>query len=228
MKKRKTAAILMASVMMLALMGCGSTDNGVTTETATEGTSVATSVTDKEEKKVDTASESSSKPEVKQEAKKEKTEVSAADASFEYNGQTVSILDDVQTTLGTLGTPTQEKPSPFSNNGEDVSYVYGSDPNTIEYMSLKVEGDELVPDSFIIYDKNVKTSKSVGIGSTEAEIKAAYGDPDNVSKDASSYELAYDFGNFALGFDFDKKKKVNAIIYSNMDTFNKYVGSGNG
>ncbi|MBO4456138.1 MAG: hypothetical protein J5802_00310 [Butyrivibrio sp.] len=234
MKERKIATILMASVMVCVLMGCGNTVAEVNSETATQETSVADDATVTENKETttkdtdktsDNASKMSSEAKTSESGKKAKIEASAEDAAFEYNGQTISILDDAQATLGALGTPEREEPSPFSDNG-DVSYIYGSDPNTVEYMPLKVDGDALVPDSVIIYDKNVKTSKSVGVGSTEDDIKNAYGEPDNVSKSGSTYELAYDFGSFAVGFDFDNKKKVNAIIFSNMDTFNKYVNTG--
>ena len=137
--------------------------------------------------------------------------VSTSDPAFEYNGKTISVLDDLETVKANLGTPAEEQPSPFSDNSSDKLYIFGSDPDTIDLATLdgKVQ-------SISVYDYKVKTTKGIGIDSTEEDVIAAYGNSGEKSDSGIETDIMYELGKYSIDF-FFKNGKVTAFIYTNND-----------
>ena len=211
--KRRTSFLLI-SAMALALVGCGneSTDTvSVSVEASTAEVMAAT-------KEATTPNDISSVEASVEPVSKTNSE----EACFEYNGNTISVLDDTKTTLTALGTPTKSEPSPYLDS---ESYYFGTEPDTIEYSAFKLSNKTEAPDYIVINDKNVKTSKGISIGNTEKEITSAYGKPSEIADfpEVDIYDLDYDMGSFSITFSLDKDKKLTHFSYINNDTGSKYA-----
>lgn len=194
--KNRIITFLLASTMIISLIGCGDAASAPANEPAATETSSET--------ENETADETSTTVETKS--------ADASDASFEYNGKTVSVLDDLETVKANLGTPTEEQPSPFSDNSGDKLYVFGSDPDTIDLATLdgKVQ-------SITVYDYKIKTTKGIGIGSSEEEVLTAYGNSGEKTEADSETDILYELGKYSIDFFFDRNSKVITIIYANND-----------
>lgn len=194
--KNRIITFLLASTMIISLVGCGDAASAPANEPAATETSSET--------ENETADETSTTVETKS--------ADASDASFEYNGKTVSVLDDLETVKANLGTPTEEQPSPFSDNSGDKLYVFGSDPDTIDLATLdgKVQ-------SITVYDYKIKTTKGIGIGSSEEEVLTAYGNSGEKTEADGETDILYELGKYSIDFFFDRNSKVITIIYTNND-----------
>ena len=194
--KNRIITFLLASTMIISLVGCGDAASAPANEPAATETSSET--------ENETADETSTTVETKS--------ADASDASFEYNGKTVSVLDDLETVKANLGTPTEEQPSPFSDNSSDKLYVFGSDPDTIDLATLdgKVQ-------SISVYDYKIKTTKGIGIGSSEEEVLTAYGNSGEKTEADGETDILYELGKYSIDFYFDRNSKVITIIYENND-----------
>ena len=194
--KNRIITFLLASTMIISLVGCGDAASAPANEPAATETSSET--------ENETADETSTTVETKS--------ADASDASFEYNGKTVSVLDDLETVKANLGTPTEEQPSPFSDNSGDKLYVFGSDPDTIDLATLdgKVQ-------SITVYDYKIKTTKGIGIGSSEEEVLTAYGNSGEKTEADGETDILYELGKYSIDFFFDRNSKVITIIYANND-----------
>lgn len=190
--KNRIITFLLASTMIISLVGCGDAASAPANEPAATETSS------------ETADETSTTVETKS--------ADASDASFEYNGKTVSVLDDLETVKANLGTPTEEQPSPFSDKSSDKLYVFGSDPDTIDLATLdgKVQ-------SISVYDYKIKTTKGIGIGSSEEEVLTAYGNSGEKTEADGETDILYELGKYSIDFYFDRNSKVITIIYENND-----------
>ena len=198
--KNRLLTFLVASTMTFSLIGCGDAASTTANEPAATETS---SETEAAETAPETADATSTAVETKS--------ADASDASFEYNGQTISVLDDLETVKANLGTPAEEQPSPFSDNSSDKLYIFGSDPDTIDLATLdgKVQ-------SISVYDYKVKTTKGIGIDSTEEDVIAAYGNSGEKSDSGIETDIMYELGKYSIDF-FFKNGKVTAFIYTNND-----------
>ncbi len=194
--KNRIITFLLASTMIISLVGCGDAASAPANEPAATETSSET--------ENETADETSTTVETKS--------ADASDASFEYNGKTVSVLDDLETVKANLGTPTEEQPSPFSDNSDDKLYVFGSDPDTIDLATLdgKVQ-------SISVYDYKIKTTKGIGIGSSEEEVLTAYGNSGEKTEADGETDILYELGKYSIDFYFHRNGKVISIIYTNND-----------
>lgn len=150
------------------------------------------------------------------------SENSLAIDEFEYNGKTISVLNDVPSILEKFGTPDKREPFQPVNTLPSFSYSYNSDK--IEFNAVEVGGEEL-PLYISIYDENVKLPEGIHIGCTDEEIKAAYGEP---SWDAwgDIYFMCYENEKCEISFNFDSETendhKLSGIIYTNVDTSSIY------
>lgn len=194
--KNRIITFLLASTMIISLVGCGDAASAPANEPAATETSSET--------ENETADETSTTVETKS--------ADASDASFEYNGKTVSVLDDLETVKANLGTPTEESSSPFSDNSDDKLYVFGSDPDTIDLATLdgKVQ-------SITVYDYKIKTTKGIGIGSSEEEVLTAYGNSGEKTEADGETDILYELGKYSIDFYFHRNGKVISIIYTNND-----------
>lgn len=210
--KRRTSFLLVPAIA-LALVGCGvvSTDSvSAAAAASTAEVAAATEATTIDEKISDEVSAPPAQI------------TNSKDASFEYNGNTVSVLDDAKTTLAALGTPEKSEPSAYMNS---ETYYFGTEPDTIEYSAFKLSNGTEAPDFILIHDKNIKTSKGIGIGNTEKEIISAYGKPSEIADfpEVNIYDLDYDMGSFSISFSLDDDKKLTSFSYLNNDNSSKYA-----
>lgn len=144
--------------------------------------------------------------------------ISLADDQFEFNGKTVSVLDDVPYIFEVLGTPYKKEAFPEPHQ-DRVDYYYGSDDKYVALNTGNIDGKDC-PFYIIICDNNIKTSKGIGLGSTEDEVRAAYGEPTD-SWEEGNHSISYDFERFELVFSF--LDEVCSFEYRNKDVISKYL-----
>ncbi|RKM55598.1 hypothetical protein D6853_08565 [Butyrivibrio sp. X503] len=186
MKTKTTMAILTASAMMLALMGCG---DSVGSASAFEGISAEETTSPTETDTTDAAESP---------AKATPSDITDADASFEYNGQSVSIFDDDKTIHDVFG---EEIPDYTYSDDKNVTHCsFGTKEDSVGYSVWDNNGEKY-PLTLTVCDKNVKTSKGIGIGNTKDEVIAAYGDSYTVAPNMED-GIIYDFGSFTMDFCF--------------------------
>ena len=108
--------------------------------------------------------------------------------------------------LKALGTPKDKYTSKScAFNGEDTVYYYSS----IQVSTNNEQGYERIY-SIYLEDDLVSTQKGICVGSTEAAVKEAYGEPGSKSSDAA---LIYEKDGMTLTFNL-KDGKVTTIIYN--------------
>lgn len=150
------------------------------------------------------------------------SENSLAIDEFEYNGKTISVLNDVPSILEKFGTP--DKKEPFQPEYQSGRFSYYFDSEKIELNTVEVDGEEL-PFYIRISDENVKLPKGVHIGCTEEEVKAAYGEPSKTYTEAA-YFMCYENEkyelSFVIGAEMDPVDEVKSIEFINVDTRSKY------
>ena len=175
MKKRSirkmiSAALAASLAAAMLLTGCGSTDTGAdqsATNTSTENTgsnSGSSNETDSNEAGSDAGSESNS------EQAGEST--AAKGYIFNYKGTDVVIDADMAPVYQALGEPTSYfEAASCAFQGLDKQYNYGS----FEIDTYPM-GDKDLISSVYFYDDTVTTAEGITVFSSEADMKAAYGD----------------------------------------------------
>ena len=221
MNKRKTAALLTASMIMATIMGCGTastesspeTGMGPTTEIDTR---VSTGMADmpvvgiSADLAADTDASASSIT-----ADSSNAYASLPDDSFLYKGNVISVLNDVKTTLDALGTKDSEQTSLYANES-----LYSFDSHAIELETYKVDGEEL-PKCIYVIASGILTPKNICVGCSKDEVIAAYGEPNKVHDDTFS-AIEYNFDDTNLVFDI-YDEKVDRITIENVETSSKVV-----
>ena len=221
MKKKTTIAILLATTMMLALMGCGSAS---TDTSSSDAASVAEVNTDSEsntsgdtnnEANADASSDSASVDS----SESADTATASTDDSFTYKNETLSILDDLQTTLdkiNAVGTPCPS--SPIEEADGSHLYLYDSDANDSNFLmeTFISNGTETVGHIGLI-GPDAKTAKGIGIGSTVEDLTSAYGEPTRKSLKSNTYN--YEFDKLTIAFMIEDGKITN-VDYLNSDFLN--------
>ncbi len=175
MRQKRITTIIMASAMVLALMGCG---NG--------------SAADPEEIS---------------------TEMTQADPSFEYNGKTVSFMDDAQTVVDALKSVAENVNEVEADGGKTFDFEDSEGGYNLTVVTSTEGGSEIVG-SVSANGSGFKTSKGIGIGSTAEEVKAAYGKPNEKDKFKKGELDIYRCEGFSFSFNI-KDGKVESILYSN-------------
>ena len=207
MIKKTTLAIVMASAMMLALVGCTKEPEKTETSAWEEATPASA---DNEVKTEESAPKADDKAEAATEdaTGETKADESAADEisgdSFLYNGKAVSCLDDLDTILNNLGGGNR------SDTETEGEYCYDNGTDAMCVFTREINGEEY-PTEISILDKTVKTSKGIGIGSSEKELKDAYGDPNDVIP-IESILYNYKFDGYSITFTIDDDE-VKAMSY---------------
>ncbi len=213
--------------MMLALMGCGAAS---TDSSSSDAASVAEVNTDSESntsgdtsKDTDADTDTSSDSASADSSGSSDTATASSDDSFEYNGQTLSILDDLQTTLDKLNSAFPNEAQEISNektptglNGYSYDSVNGGEAQ-IDILTFDNNGTQTVGQISILKE-SFKTPKGIGVGSSSEDIIKAYGEPTTKNKlgngIASLYK--YKFDNYNLAF-FVDDGKVDSINYLHPD-----------
>ncbi len=214
MKKKTTTAILLATIMMLALMGCGAAS---TDTSSSDAASVAEVNTDTEANSSDATADTSSDSASADSSDTSDTATASDNATFTYKGETFSFLDDLQTTLDKidpLGKPCADSPI----ERDDGSKVYSYDETEHDsdfFINTFIDNGKLSVGQISLMGPNAKTSKGIGIGSTVEEIISAYGKPGNSE---AIYDYTYD--NYILSFDV-RDNKVFSINYISPTIMNR-------
>lgn len=221
MKKKNTTAILLATVMMLALMGCG--DTSAAAPSSTDTASVAEVNTDSDTKTdstSDTSTDESSDSSSSESTDKTDSATASGDDSFEYNGETFSILDDFQTTKKKADAVCKPVPDyPVLENGDGSIYQYdplGKGETQFMFVTFTNNDTETVG-QLSVSKPDFKTSKGIGIGSTVEDVVATYGEPTKKSSKDTVYQ--YKLDNYYIFFDI-MDGKVFSIDYMNLDYYN--------
>ncbi|MBO4456101.1 MAG: hypothetical protein J5802_00120 [Butyrivibrio sp.] len=217
MKKRTTTAILLATTMMFALMGCGAASTD--TDSSSDAASVAEVDTDTEsntsEETADTGSDSASADS----SDAADTATASADDSFTYKGETFSVLDDFQTTLdkiNAVGTPAPKTPVEYDDGSKLYDYDVTEDSCNF-YMETAINNGTETVGHIGIMDPDSKTAKGISVGSTVEELTSAYGEPTEKKGNGSIY--AYKFDKSSIYFVTDNGKVIG-IDYFTSDFVN--------
>ena len=222
MKKKTTTAILLATTMMLALMGCGAASTD--TDSSADVASVAEVNTDSDsntssdtttESNADTSSDSASSDS----SEAADTATSSTDDSFTYKDETFSILDDLPTTLdkiNAVGTIVPDTPVEVDTGSKLYDYDVNGSDSDFTIVTFTDNGKESVG-QISLMGPNAKTSKGICVGNSLKELTTAYGEP--TSKTGNGYFYNYKFDNYVLSFD-TNDDKVYVIYYYNLDYYN--------
>jgi len=216
MKKKNTTAILLATVMMLTLMGCG--DSAASAPESKDTASVAEVNTDSDTKTDSTSDtstdESSDSSSSESTDKTDSATISLSDGSIEYKGESFSALDDLQTNFDKAEkincTPAPDSPK---NVNSLCSYDYDpiNDGALFSYglsiQTTKKDGTEAVL-SISSNDQNSTTSKGIHPGSTKDELIAAYGEP-SVKYGDTNESYVYISDKYILSFIVNKDKVLD-------------------
>ena len=223
MKKKTTTAILLATTMMLALMGCGSASSEATSETGevTESQTETNSDTDSktEDKDADAKSEEGSEDA----SKTSDAAVTSDEASFEYKGKTLSFIDDAQTVIDALDSVGKQADIDRHDGVEGIKWydwdVNDSGNPNISLATQKDDGKVII--GYIIAGgKDFKTSKGISTGSSQEDVKAAYGEPSSKREVASNAEMDY--------YKFDSYEMFFLILDGEVDSINYQVNNFKG
>ncbi len=120
-----------------------------------------------------------------------------------YNGTVIELGKDATAVLKKLGDPTSKQfvASCGEGAGDQWQYMYPS----IVLFTVKSEDSETV-DAVALRDDIGKTGKNITIGSTEAEMIAAYGEPTKQGQ-----KRRYTEGSYTLEFQVDDAGIVTAV-----------------
>lgn len=121
-----------------------------------------------------------------------------------YNNVKISLGADAASIIEALGEPkSRQEVGDCGGLGAQIRYVYAD----INVYTLVSDGKEKI-DGISILNDLVSTPKGVCLGSTQSDVKNAYGDPDEITDDA----VIYIEGNYNLKITF-ANNVVSAIDY---------------
>ncbi|MBQ8849610.1 MAG: hypothetical protein IJ011_04685 [Clostridia bacterium] len=112
-------------------------------------------------------------------------EAKAGVYAIEYNGTKVELGKKADSALSALGEPiSAQNTGNCGGLGETIRYDYSA------FVMVVVDyedGDKII-DQIELKNDGAETSKGIYIGSSEADVKSAYGDADSTSGSALVYE----------------------------------------
>ena len=217
MKKSTAISLLMATSVILSIVGCSAQPK----EAPDAENELQLSETDNEEtSETESAETEESTEEAAPESGDAKTETTVT-----VNGKDVSVLDDAEKTLADLGTPS-ETITDFWGETMPI-YKFDSGVNLATYIT---DGKEYAY-CMDIMKEGINTVRNIGIGNTKEEMIAAYGEP---HEDKDEYERGegvtgkmcwYEYDSYTLGFGIENGKigMYYIVNKANNDTFGDLV-----
>ena len=121
-----------------------------------------------------------------------------------YKNVVVELDKNAKSILSALGAPEEEKNVADCGTGPRKRYTY----NDIEIYTVEVNGTEKI-DEINLTNDLISTSKGISIGSSEADVREAYGNP---SSEANG-RLIYSKSGLELIFNI-KNGEVGSIKYN--------------
>ena len=169
--KNKTTAILLTTLMISTLVGCGA----VSSNASETGASTMDSINSDNEAPAETgevedATSSDTDGAITISKSSEAVSGDLEDYQFMYNGNAISAMDDFETLNKALG-----EYDPKHSDGE--FYVYGDEKKSDFGMYVLKDNGTNLPITLTIETDAVTTSRNIKVGSTKEEVIAAYGDP---------------------------------------------------
>ena len=196
MKKNAITAMILATTMMLALMGCGASSTN--TDSSSSAASVAEDTKDKDN--TDTKSKASVDP------------ATIAESSIEYKGETFSPFEDLQASLDkadSVGKRSSDSPIQIGEGSCNYSYEYDvidaqNSESGLSFSTTDDDNGKQIIMQVTSFDPNAKTTKGIHPGSTKDELFAAYGEqkPDELGF------YSYDFETYGLLFKVSNDKVI--------------------
>ena len=227
MKNKKAIVLLMASAIVLSLVGCA----GSTSEAAEASSEIplAEAISDEP---VEAASIENSDSEAADSASAIDNSA-LQDDQFQYNGKIISVMDDLNALINAFD---YSKPETY-----DIQSFYTSKDHSVTLETLKKDEIEY-PFSITINYSGIYTKRNINVGSSRDEVIKAYGEP-NVAQPLATgpdgkeltkeemiaqfgEELIYDLGDYTISFCTNPSDgSVSSISYMNDDSHDKFSWS---
>ncbi|MBO4911779.1 MAG: hypothetical protein J5504_03565 [Butyrivibrio sp.] len=240
MKKKQALAILIASSMALSIVGCsgsatsaseGSSEMEVTeaeqreiakaemvaTESASSVEDAATIASSEDQVSAAASTATSDNKDAAMTATStdksaNATPVKLADHEIICNGKVISVLNETSKTFEDLGAFDRK----ITDIPEQPFYIY--DSFGIDFSTHPSNGKEL-PIGIGITNKNIVTSRNIGIGDSKDKIVAAYGTPveqgSYYGQTGDEYYYKYQFDKFSICFYLNAKN--NTVVWYEID-----------
>ena len=233
--KNKTTAILLATLMISTLVGCGT----VSSNASEAGASILDSIISDndalaENGEVEDAASSDTDGVNTDSGSSEAASGDVKDAEFTYNGNSVSVMDSFEAVDKALG---GYNASNSNIKSEQSFYSYGKDDDVV-VITRNDSGTESVI-TIGTRKPGITTSRKIQVGSTKDELAAAYGTPtetkpysyteyvfeegtnEEKAVDHTVEESTYDFGDYKIAFTVENDK-VMTVEYRNTVNYNKF------
>ncbi|MBO4456104.1 MAG: hypothetical protein J5802_00135 [Butyrivibrio sp.] len=213
MKKKTTAAILLATALMFALVGCGAASD----ESANETVEITTKESDKDTNAENETTDADTDADSKDTQESSDTPASVSDAEITYKGASYSPLEDLQTALDKINSVTKPDPdSPLEMDEKNCAYYYDSQKFCI--FTFNYNDTETIS-TIYSEDPETKTSKGIGPGSSKDELIAAYGEPTKVIDDSYLYKFDGYYLNFMLEGDKIRGLSTNHAAFDTCELY---------
>ena len=232
--KNKTTAILLATLMISTLVGCGT----VSSNASEAGASILDSTSSDndalaENGEVEDAASSDTDDVNTDSESSEAASGDLKDAGFTYNGNSASVMDSFEAVDKALG---GYNASNSNIKSEQSFYSYGKDDDVV-VITRNDSGTEF-PVTISTREPVMTTSRGIAVGSSKDELIDAYGTPNG--KHPTAYDgttgrelteeeyiqlfgesFIYDLGDYTISFSVDNDKVVS-IEYRNNVNYNKF------
>lgn len=162
-----------------------------------------------EEKKVDVNNNEANTEVTTEEATTTETATTddKAHAAITYNGNTVSLFDNVDDAMTKLGEPTKK-------DDDEPSFNYYYD-NAVQLIFYKEAGNVSLVGIYS-FESGATTDKGIQVGSSFDDVKNAYGEPEYQEEIEGDLIVQYTYGDYTLGFTITDNKVSAISITSGM------------
>ena len=228
--KNKTTAILLATLMISTLVGCGA----VSSNASEAGASILDSISSDNDALAENGEVEDAASSDTDSGSSEAASGVVKDAEFTYNGNSVSVMDSFEAVDKALG---GYNASNSNIKSEQSFYSYGKDDDVV-VITRNDSGTKSVI-TIGTRKPGITTSRKIQVGSTKDELAAAYGTPtetkpysyteyvfeegtnDEKAVDHTVEESTYDFGDYKIAFTVENDK-VMTVEYRNTVNYNKF------